>query len=299
MLPLRRALAASRMLSSDVSAGFDPAYAERVRGEEQRRTWAAAWCSTSTRARAARAGSNDARAEYMARIRKIMDDARRAVPDLRAGQGRRRRRRDHRLHPRQVRHGRHRLRRGGAVHAQPRGRSPAKPTSTRPNAATRRSCAHNKQGCESEDRSRTQPRKTVDKQQEAPRLQVAALLYSLACHKLHTHPARPSPSGTLKQPAGYDASFQQRRHTRTATRLHRQATRRSPKRMRHRLELEALQALEHLVLAGQEVPRIEDLVKRLLGQLGLGIGSPGARDTWGRPPRSGCPPTRPWRCAAR
>ena len=32
---------------------------------------------------------------------------RRAVPNLRAGQGRRRRRRDHRVHPRQVRHGRH------------------------------------------------------------------------------------------------------------------------------------------------------------------------------------------------
>ena len=42
-------------------------------------------------------------------------------PDCRTGQSRRGRRRNHRLHPREVRHGRHRLGRAGALHAQPLG----------------------------------------------------------------------------------------------------------------------------------------------------------------------------------
>ena len=73
-LRLRRALAASRMLSSDVSAGFDPAYASVFEAKN------AAYCGRGlvfnkyTGARG-KSGSNDASAEYMARVRKVMDDA--------------------------------------------------------------------------------------------------------------------------------------------------------------------------------------------------------------------------------
>ena len=73
-LKLRHALAASSMLSSDVSAGFDPAYASVFEPKN------AAYLShglvfnkyTGSRGKS---GSNDASAEYVARIRRIMDDA--------------------------------------------------------------------------------------------------------------------------------------------------------------------------------------------------------------------------------
>lgn len=53
-LRLRRALTRSRMLSSDVSAGFDPAYASVFEAKNSP-IWAAVSCSTSTPAPAARA----------------------------------------------------------------------------------------------------------------------------------------------------------------------------------------------------------------------------------------------------
>ena len=134
-----------RMLSSDVSAGFDPAYARRVRGEEQPRIWATAWCSTSTRERAARAGSNDASAEYMARIRKRHGRRRRAVPNLPSWA---------RSTPAAAGPSRTSPPSTAWTSSTPAwrcfpctapGRPPARPTSTRPNADTRRSCAHNGQ----------------------------------------------------------------------------------------------------------------------------------------------------------
>ena len=74
MLPLRRALAASAMLSSDVSAGFDPAYANVFEAKNSAYLGHGLVFNKYTGARG-KSGSNDARAEYMARIRKIMDDA--------------------------------------------------------------------------------------------------------------------------------------------------------------------------------------------------------------------------------
>ena len=70
----RNCLANSSMLSSDVSAGFDPLYADAY---EKR---SAAFLSKGlafnkfTGARG-KSGSNDANAEYVAKIRRIMDDA--------------------------------------------------------------------------------------------------------------------------------------------------------------------------------------------------------------------------------
>ncbi len=73
-IKLRRALANSRMLSSDVCAAYDPLYAEAF----ERRS-AAFFANglgfnkfTGSRGKS---GSNDANAEYLAVIRKIMDDA--------------------------------------------------------------------------------------------------------------------------------------------------------------------------------------------------------------------------------
>lgn len=72
-LQLRRCLRNSRMLSSDVNAGFDPLYA----GSFEKKN--ASYCgygvvfSKFTGSRG-KSGSNDANAEYMAALRKIMDD---------------------------------------------------------------------------------------------------------------------------------------------------------------------------------------------------------------------------------
>lgn len=71
-LPLRRALATSDMLSSDVSAAFDPTYASAFESKN------AAYCGRGivfnkfTGARG-KSGSNDTNAEYVAKIRAIMD----------------------------------------------------------------------------------------------------------------------------------------------------------------------------------------------------------------------------------
>ena len=73
-LALRRCLANSNMLSSDVSAGFDPAYASVF--EEKN----AAFCGRGLVfnkyvGSGGKSGSNDANAEYIAYLRRVMDDA--------------------------------------------------------------------------------------------------------------------------------------------------------------------------------------------------------------------------------
>lgn len=75
MLKLRRALAASSMLSSDVSAGFDPAYAGVFEAKNSAFLGKGLVFNKYTGARG-KSGSNDASAEYMARIRRVMGDAR-------------------------------------------------------------------------------------------------------------------------------------------------------------------------------------------------------------------------------
>ncbi|MEG2201935.1 MAG: aminopeptidase [Raoultibacter sp.] len=72
-LALRRALAASNMLSSDVSAAFDPSYAFAYEAKN------AAFCGKGLvfnkfTGSGGKSGSNDANAEYMAKIRRIMDE---------------------------------------------------------------------------------------------------------------------------------------------------------------------------------------------------------------------------------
>ena len=71
---LRRALAASSMLSSDVSAGLDPAYASVFEPRNAAYMGHGLVFNKYTGSRG-KSGSNDASAEYVARIRRIMDDA--------------------------------------------------------------------------------------------------------------------------------------------------------------------------------------------------------------------------------
>ena len=73
-LALRRALANSRMLSSDVSAGFDPAYAGQF--EEKNSAYLGrGLCFNKYTGARGKSGSNDADAEYMAYVRSVMDEA--------------------------------------------------------------------------------------------------------------------------------------------------------------------------------------------------------------------------------
>ena len=73
-LPLRRGLAASSMLSSDVSAGFDPAYASVFEPKNSAYLGRGLVFNKYTGARG-KSGSNDASAEYVARLRRVMGDA--------------------------------------------------------------------------------------------------------------------------------------------------------------------------------------------------------------------------------
>lgn len=73
-LKLHRALANSRMLSSDVSAGFDPAYADRFE-EKNSAFLGRGLCFNKFTGSRGKTGSNDADAEYVAQIRAIMDNA--------------------------------------------------------------------------------------------------------------------------------------------------------------------------------------------------------------------------------
>lgn len=72
-LNVRRCLAASYMLSSDVSAGFDPSYASSFDKKNAAFLGQGMVFNKFTGARG-KSGSNDANAEYIAQIRKIMDE---------------------------------------------------------------------------------------------------------------------------------------------------------------------------------------------------------------------------------
>ena len=72
-LNLRRCLARSCMLSSDVSAGFDPSYASCFEKKNAAFLGRGMCFNKFTGARG-KSGSNDANAEYMAHLRKVMDD---------------------------------------------------------------------------------------------------------------------------------------------------------------------------------------------------------------------------------
>lgn len=72
-LALRRCLAGSRMLSSDVNAGFDPLYAASFEKKNASFCGHGVVFSKFTGSRG-KSGSNDANAEYIAALRKIMDD---------------------------------------------------------------------------------------------------------------------------------------------------------------------------------------------------------------------------------
>ncbi len=73
-LNLRRCLAASNMLSSDVSAAFDPSYASCFEKKNAAYFGKGMVFNKFTGARG-KSGSNDANAEYMAHIRSIMEDS--------------------------------------------------------------------------------------------------------------------------------------------------------------------------------------------------------------------------------
>ena len=72
-LALRRALAASRMLSCDVSAGFDPLYASAFE-KKNAALMGCGVCYNKFTGSRGKSGSNDANAEFIGRLRKIMDD---------------------------------------------------------------------------------------------------------------------------------------------------------------------------------------------------------------------------------
>lgn len=73
-LALRRCLANSRMLSSDVSAGFDQLYADRFE-KKNSAIMGRGLCFNKFTGSRGKGGSNDADAEYLALVRDIMDEA--------------------------------------------------------------------------------------------------------------------------------------------------------------------------------------------------------------------------------
>lgn len=72
-LSLKRCLQNSKMLSSDVNAAFDPLYADVFSEQSTSYIGKGVVFNKFTGARG-KSGSNDANAEYLAKIRKIMDD---------------------------------------------------------------------------------------------------------------------------------------------------------------------------------------------------------------------------------
>ena len=72
-LALRRALAACRMLSCDVSAGFDPLYASAFE-KKNAAILGRGVCYNKFTGSGGKGGSNDANAEFIGRLRRIMDD---------------------------------------------------------------------------------------------------------------------------------------------------------------------------------------------------------------------------------
>lgn len=73
-ISLRRCLANSCMLSSDVNAAYDPLFAAAFEKKNSSYFGRGMVFSKFTGSRG-KSGSNDANAEYIARIRKMMDDA--------------------------------------------------------------------------------------------------------------------------------------------------------------------------------------------------------------------------------
>ena len=73
-LGVRRALANSRMLSCDVSAGFDPMFADAFEKKNAAMLGRGVCYNKFTGARG-KSGSNDANAEFIGRVRACMDDA--------------------------------------------------------------------------------------------------------------------------------------------------------------------------------------------------------------------------------
>ena len=72
-LNVRRTLQNSRMLSCDVSAGFDPLYASAF--EKKNAAWLGRGvCFNKFTGSHGKSGSNDANAEFIAKLRRIMDD---------------------------------------------------------------------------------------------------------------------------------------------------------------------------------------------------------------------------------
>ena len=72
-LNVRRTLRNSRMLSCDVSAGFDPLYASAF--EKKNAAWLGRGvCFNKFTGSRGKSGSNDANAEFMAKLRRIMDE---------------------------------------------------------------------------------------------------------------------------------------------------------------------------------------------------------------------------------
>ena len=72
-LNVRRALQNSRMLSCDVSAGFDPLYASAFEKKNSAMLGRGV-CFNKYTGSGGKGGSNDANAEFIAKLRKIMDD---------------------------------------------------------------------------------------------------------------------------------------------------------------------------------------------------------------------------------
>ena len=72
-IAVRRTLAHSTMLSSDVSAGFDPLFPDKFEAKNSAFLGKGIVFNKFTGSRG-KSGSNDANAEYMAKIRKVMDD---------------------------------------------------------------------------------------------------------------------------------------------------------------------------------------------------------------------------------
>ena len=72
-LALRRCLKNSQMLSSDVSAGFDPGYASAFEAKNASYLGRGLTFNKFTGSRG-KSGSNDADAEYVAKIRRVMDE---------------------------------------------------------------------------------------------------------------------------------------------------------------------------------------------------------------------------------
>ena len=72
-LKLRRALSACRMLSCDVSAGYDPLYASAFE-KKNAAILGRGVCYNKFTGSRGKSGSNDANPEYIGRLRKIMDD---------------------------------------------------------------------------------------------------------------------------------------------------------------------------------------------------------------------------------